>query len=186
MSAIAVCPLSKLDKTLQETGATHVISLLSGATEFTRPDNIDVEKHLILRFNDITEARDGLVSPTERHIFQLAQFAEKWDRQAPLLVHCWAGISRSPAAAVIIALALNPVLDEQKLAITLRQLSASITPNIMMIKLADVMLERGGKLTRAMKNIGRGKDAFEGEPFVLRLIPRCEDINPYDGLKLPT
>jgi predicted protein tyrosine phosphatase len=146
-----------------------MISLLSGDTEFTRPDNIDADYHLILRFNDITEARDGLVSPAQKHISSLIQFAKQWDRQTPLLVHCWAGISRSPAAAAIIALVLDPSRDEQEMAATLRRISPSMTPNIKMIKLADALLGRKGKFTRAIEGIGRGRDAFEGEVFLLPL-----------------
>ncbi len=167
MSVIAVCPLSKLDETLRRTGAEQVISLLSGETGIERPLGIARNNHLVLRFNDITEMRDDLVLPNEDHIRRMTEFADQWDRNRPLLVHCWAGISRSPAAAAIIALALEPARDEKQLALDLRHLSAPATPNIMMIKLADALLQRNNRLVDAIEGIGRGEDAFEGNSFLL-------------------
>ncbi len=179
MSTIAVCPLSRLEQALRQTGATHMISLLSGDTKFSRPDQIDVKKHLILQFNDITTAREGLVSPAETHIARLIRFAGNWDRKTPLLVHCWAGISRSPAAAVIICAALEPSRNVSELASSLRTLSPSATPNIKMIELADAILKLNGRLFDAIEEIGRGEDAFEGNPFTLAMtaIPVAADIN---------
>ena len=169
MTSIVVCPLSKLETTLESSGALHLISLLSGETEFERPGKIAAKNHLTLRFNDISVAQDGLVSPDESHIFELLHFARGWNRTTPLLVHCWAGISRSPAAAAIIALALEPCRNEHELAGTLRNLAPSATPNRRMIELGDALLERQGKFSAAIKTIGRGADAFEGAPFQLQL-----------------
>lgn len=166
---ILVCPLSKLSKTLDQSGAKRVISLLSIDTQFERPKNIAQDDHLILRFNDITEPRDGLVAPSEMHILSLIEFAAGWDWSTPLLVHCWAGISRSPAAAAIIALALDASRDDKALAVKLRDLSGSITPNIMMIDIADRMLHRDGQFSKAVRSIGRGEEAFEGNAFRLQV-----------------
>jgi len=86
---------------------------------------------------------------------------------APLLIHCYAGISRSTAGAYIIASALNPTLDESELARTVRSLSPSATPNIRLVALADEILDRQGRMVSAIRAIGRGADAFEGEVFSL-------------------
>lgn len=86
-----------------------------------------------------------------------------------MLIHCWAGISRSPAAAAIIALALDPSREDRELASTMRGLSSSITPNIKMIEIADHLQNRGGHFIEAFRSIGRGENAFEGNPFTLRL-----------------
>ncbi len=171
MTIIAVCPLSRLAATLENTGATHLISLLSMDTTFERPAEISADKHMILRFNDIVAPRDGLVSPSEQHIASLIRFAHLWDRKNPMVVHCWAGISRSPAAAVIIALALDRKRDVNELANTLRAVSAVVTPNILMVEIADRILQQGGALASSIRQIGRGSDAFEGNPFTLEIQP---------------
>ena len=51
----------------------------------------------------------------------------------------------------------------------MRGLSKSITPNIKMIEIADQLLNRGGLFAEAFRSIGRGQDAFEGNPFELQL-----------------
>ncbi|TIW69787.1 MAG: protein tyrosine phosphatase, partial [Mesorhizobium sp.] len=92
-----------------------------------------------------------------------------WDRAKPLVVHCYAGISRSTASAYIIAAALAPKRDEVELAQTLRTLSPSATPNPRLIAVADALLGRDGRMIAAIEAIGRGADAFEGIPFELKI-----------------
>lgn len=135
----------------------------------TRPASIAAENHLYLSMNDVVEIQSGMVVPSENHVRRLLDFAYGWDRVRPLVVHCYAGVSRSPAAAYIISLALRPDQDEMELAATLRWLSPSATPNLRLIALADELLGRQGRMVEAIKSIGRGADAFQGEPFALSL-----------------
>ena len=86
-----------------------------------------------------------------------------------MVVHCWAGISRSTAAAFIAVSALNPQRDVAELARTVRALSPSATPNARLVALADDMLSRGGTMVDAVRAIGRGAFAAEGDPFFLTL-----------------
>jgi predicted protein tyrosine phosphatase len=166
---IYVCPLSKVGETVNATGAARLISLLAAGTEMTRPETISQQDHLLLSMHDIAEARDGMTLPGETHIQSLLDFAGKWDRSRPLVVNCYAGISRSTASAYIIAAALSPKRDEAELANTLRAVSPSATPNPRLIALADQILGRGGRMVEAIAAIGRGADAFEGTPFALRI-----------------
>ena len=61
-----------------------------------------------LGFNDIIEPQPGMTPPAVEHVIRLIRFARDWDRSAPLLIHCFAGISRSTAAAYATAMALEP------------------------------------------------------------------------------
>ncbi|MCJ7527344.1 MAG: protein tyrosine phosphatase, partial [Methyloceanibacter sp.] len=97
----------------------------------------------------------------------LITFARDWDRQAPLLIHCWAGISRSTAAACISLCALNPEGSELELARTLRRASPTAYPNRLLVALADEILTRNGRMMTAVEDIGRGKLAEEAEVFAL-------------------
>jgi predicted protein tyrosine phosphatase len=117
--------------------------------------------------NDICEARDGLVVPHEDHVSELIQFALGWDQQAPLLIHCWAGISRSTAAAFISLCALNPKADEHALARALRRASPTAYPNRRLVALADRVLSRRGRMNAAVEHIGRGQLAEEAQVFSL-------------------
>ena len=46
----------------------------------------------------------------------LLSFVRAWDRASPLVFHCWAGVSRSTAAAYISACSLAPDRDEAEIA----------------------------------------------------------------------
>ena len=169
VAEIHVCPLSKVEETVNRTGARRLLSLLAVGTEMQRPAAVAAADHLHLVMHDIAEAQDGMTVPGETHVLKLLDFARGWDRAQPLVVNCYAGISRSTASAYIIAAALAPQRDEEELAQTLRRLSPSATPNPRLVAVADDMLRRRGRMVEAIRAIGRGADAFEGVPFGLRL-----------------
>jgi predicted protein tyrosine phosphatase len=164
---IHVCSLSKVEETVTKTGAGRLLSLLAAGTDVIRPASILAENHLHLVMHDIAVAQDGMTMPGEEHVRALLDFAYRWDRAKPMVVHCYAGISRSTASAYIIAAALAPKRDEAELAKTLRFLSPSATPNTRLIAVADTLLGRDGRMIAAIAAIGRGADAFEGTPFEL-------------------
>ncbi|MFG1347013.1 tyrosine phosphatase family protein [Xanthobacter autotrophicus DSM 431] len=164
---IHVCSLAKLHETVEATGARHVITLINGGTVFTRPSNVDPTNHLFLGINDIAEEIEGMVAPGEAHMHELFEFVHAWPRQTPLVIHCYAGISRSTAAAYATLCTLLPERNELELAQRLRHASPTATPNPRIVALADAALRREGRMVAAIHSIGRGADAFEGEPFSL-------------------
>lgn len=168
-ATIIVCPLSKVEQTVRTAGAARLLSLLSAGTDMARPASILPQNHLHLVMHDIAMAQEGMTEPGKIHVRRLLEFAEGWDRTAPLVVNCYAGISRSTASAYIIAAALAPRRDEEELARTLRLLSPSATPNPRLVAVADDILGRDGRMVGAIRGIGRGADAFEGVPFALAL-----------------
>jgi predicted protein tyrosine phosphatase len=166
---IHVCSLSRLHETVEETGARHVVSLLGDEARVLRPDGIAAENHLWLRLHDISTPIDGYILPSEQHIGELLTFVHGWDRKAPMVVHCFAGISRSTASAYAAVCALNPQREETVIAQALRRASPIATPNIRIVTLADRLLGRGGRMVAAIEAIGRGLTAAEGQPFRLHL-----------------
>ena len=84
-------------------------------------------------------------------------------------MHCYAGISRSTAAAFVSVCALNPASDEQAVAAALRRASPTATPNIRIVALADYLLVRSGRMVRAVEAIGPGMVVPEAQPFRLDL-----------------
>jgi predicted protein tyrosine phosphatase len=166
---INVCPLSLLDATVMATGAKQILTLLNVGTKVVRPASVDERMHLFLGMNDIVEAVDGQILPGDDHLSQLLRFVRGWDQQSPLVIHCFAGVSRSTAAAFTTACALNPGLDEHELAQTIRQLSPTATPNRRIVALADDRLGRNGRMLAAIDAIGRGEECFEGVPFALKV-----------------
>ena len=169
MTTIHVCPLSQLHATVAATGAGRIVSLLTQGTLVERPGAVALENHLFLSMHDIVEELPDMEPPRDAHVEELIAFARNWDRAKPIVVHCFAGISRSTAAAYIIACVLYPERDEAELAAALRRASPSATPNQRLIALADAKLGRDGRMVSAIAEIGRGVDATEGVPFVLDL-----------------
>jgi predicted protein tyrosine phosphatase len=172
MSAIVVCPLVHIAEAAVRHGAKHMVSLIAEKQDFHRPGVISSERHLKLAMNDIAFAGTGnLVAPSEVHVERLIDFVRGWDRQTPMVIHCWMGVSRSPAAAIISVLALHPEEDDGLLAARLRKVAPHATPNPRLIELGDQMLGRGGRLVAAVKAIGRGADTDGRASFVLPLMP---------------
>lgn len=166
---IVVCPRSRLGETLSAFRPGRVVSMRSPEAEPADLGAFGGQPVLTLVFNDVAEDRPDLVSPTRADVERLIGFVRAWDRASPLLIHCFAGISRSPAAALIAAAALEPDRDERELALTLRRLSPAATPNPYLVRLADEVLAKEGRMVRAVASIGRGEEAFEGLPFVLTI-----------------
>ncbi|HYA07183.1 MAG TPA: protein-tyrosine phosphatase family protein [Xanthobacteraceae bacterium] len=166
---IHVCSLSRLHETVEDTGARHVVSLIGDEARVERPSGIAPENHLWLRLHDISGPLDGYIVPGEDHVAELINFVRGWDRRAPLVVHCFAGISRSTASAYAAVCALNPQRDEDDIAQALRRASPTATPNARIVSLADRLLNRAGRMIAAIETIGRGVFAAEATPFRLEL-----------------
>lgn len=164
---IYVTPMSQLPRIVSQSGASHLITLLTAGSDFIRPPEIDEARHLHLTMHDIAEPRPGLTPPAKNHVEALLEFAAAWDRQSALVINCYAGISRSTAAAYVICCAFQPERDETDLARLLRKKSPSATPNSLIITHGDQLLGRESRMERAIAAIGRGAEAFEGEPFCL-------------------
>ena len=132
---------------------------------------VDAPPHrLDLRFNDITDPREGLIPPSEADMAALLAFEACWDGARPLLIHCWAGVSRSTAVAYVIACARSEPGQEQGWAERLRFAAPTATPNPLIVALADHLMKRDGAMTRAIATIGRGAETAWGAPFVLDLL----------------
>ena len=164
---IVVCSLRAAHEQVALHRAAKAISILAPPTEHPTFDTVQGDDHLRLTFHDVAAHTPGLSAPGEHDMQKLLTFLGKWDRESTLLVHCWAGISRSTATAYIATCLLKPKTDEEQLALTLREASPSATPNPMLVALADSALGRNGRMVKAIRAIGRGADAFEGAPFVL-------------------
>ncbi|MEJ8571690.1 tyrosine phosphatase family protein [Microbaculum marinum] len=172
MPAIHVCSLARIAEVVDQTGASHLVTLITEGTEVPRPAAILPDRHLFLAMHDITAVTEGMVLPSHDHVADYLAFVEDWDRAQPMVVHCFAGISRSTAAAYIAACALNPRIDEEELALQIRASSPTATPNSRLVHIADDVLGRQGRMRRAIAGIGRGSFAYEGVPFALQIGPR--------------
>lgn len=168
--SIIVCPLSRASEIACERRPSHVVSLLDPGTPFPVLTGYGEDQHLKLPIHDIETEADGLDALCERRMGAILDFVARWQRNAPILIHCFAGISRSTATAYITACAHNGGADEEEIALALRAASPTASPNRRFIALADANLGRGGRMIRAIDKIGRGPSWYEfGEasPFAI-------------------
>jgi predicted protein tyrosine phosphatase len=166
---IHVCSLARLHATVEATGARHIVTFIRESYLVQRPSVITLDNHLLLAVDDISLPLEGYTAPATEHVEALLRFVRDWDRATPLVIHCFAGISRSTAGAFVTVCALNPRRDEVEIAQALRIASPTATPNARIVEIGDRLLGRGGRMRAAIEAIGRGADALEAVPFRLEI-----------------
>jgi predicted protein tyrosine phosphatase len=166
---IHVCSLAALPETVKATGASHILTVMAKVDQVQRPQSVLAANHLKVQVDDITEHMDGFLAPNESHIEQVLNFVRGWDRSAPMVIHCYAGISRSTASAFAAVCMLNPHRDEISIARQIRAASPIASPNRLMVSLADKALGRDGRMLRALDEMGPGSMTVEGRPFRIDL-----------------
>ena len=165
--AILVCPLSKVPHLIETRRPSHLVSLLDPLSPFPYDNRV---RHLRVKVNDVVEESEGWTAPSRDHVVEIIDFVGQWERADPILIHCYAGISRSTATAFVTACVHNPRIDEEAIALALRAASPAAWPNRRIVALADAELGRGGRMTRAIDAIGPGhtwEEIGDNVPFEL-------------------
>ena len=164
---LIVCPLSQVHAVIAGRRPSHLVTLLDPASLIETPAGVAPERHLKLGVNDIVEEIEGRFCPDEGSVRRIVAFAAGWNRAQPMLVHCWAGISRSTATAFVMACERNPATPEIEIAQAMRRASVHAHPNRRIVALADRLLGRGGRMIAAVETIGPGDIVEENHPFDL-------------------
>ncbi|GAT31565.1 predicted protein tyrosine phosphatase [Terrimicrobium sacchariphilum] len=141
---------------------SHFVSLIDPGEKDPSIPPPSVEKDLSLAFSDlddieVTLPRFKRYQPPEReHIEELVGFGREMSDLSEwgLLLNCEAGISRSPAAAIIILTAAG--YRPQTAFGLVRRVQPEMLPNRRMLRLSDEVLDTGGALHR-MAEIHRQK-----------------------------
>ena len=147
---IHVCSLADMPNCVAQLRPSHLVSLLTPDELPDTPQGLPPERHLRIGVSDIVEPLPGHILPDEGHIEALIAFADGWQRTTPLLVHCYAGVSRSMAAALIL-LALEAKGREAEVVALLADVAPHAWPNPRMIQIADRLLGRRGRLSAAVE-----------------------------------
>lgn len=149
MSTLFVSDLQTLAQSVETVRPSRVLTCidpktpLPDLTAFVEPD-----RHLRLYFHDIEDAVSAEVPPATEHIERIVAWGDEVD-QAGLLIHCYAGTSRSTAAAFILLCRHNP--GAERLAATvIREQGPHARPNRRMVHLADDLLGRRGAMVEAI------------------------------------
>jgi len=168
MPLILITPLSAVPGALKSHAPSHMVTLLSEAYMIDTPAGFAPERHLRLSVHDIEDPH-GDQAPARAHLDRLIAFGRGWDARAPMLVHCWAGVSRSTASAYTILCDRTGPGAEHEIAQRLRERAPHAQPNRLIVRLADEALGRGGAMVRAVDAMGTGVMVTEGYPVEIPL-----------------
>ena len=154
MPRILVVPLSQLNDAIAIHHPSHVVTMLSPSSMIPKAEGFPAERHLRLGVNDIVDPSDGSDPPCPGHIEQLLTFTRTWDARAPLLIHCWAGISRSMACAFTVLCDRLGRDKEIAIARAMRRRARHAAPNRLLVQHADALLNREGRMIAALNAMG--------------------------------
>ncbi len=155
-------------------GFAGIISIADPWAETLVPAQDSAADHLELRFVDLDQPLEGvvryqdMVMPSAAMVAQALDFAAR-HAQAPLLIHCHAGVSRSTAIGLAIyAARLGPGAEEQALDALLAIVPDAV-PNLAVVAIVDNLLQRNGAL---LSTIVRW-DAATPRNHLRRTVNRC-------------
>lgn len=174
---IVVCALAEMSRHVCRLRPGRLVSLLPAEEQPPTPPLVHPSDHLRLHINDYNNPSDGPNAPTRHHIETLTRFLFATPTKASILIHCLAGVSRSPAAALI-AMVLEAPEREHEAALHLRRIAPFVMPNRLMIELADDVLGRTGALVAALDAMGPPDWLYENRSFVLPRSFAGRDLEP--------
>jgi len=149
---INICGVPELPR-FADRKVSHVIGILDPGT--ARPGayaDLGALHHAEFRFHDIVQPEPLRLAPSRADVEAVLQACEMVLNAAPahVLVHCWAGISRSTATASMLLALRNPGREDEVFT-ALRRIRPQAWPNTLMISHADDILGRRGALVSALK-----------------------------------
>lgn len=163
-----MCSLAALPSVAERVRPGRLVSLGRAVEQPPTPPGLASERHLRLEIDDVSAPLPGARAPEVGHVERLLAFLRDWEREEAergvrdvLLLHCFAGISRSTAAALI-ALALGAEGREAEAAARLRAAAPHAQPNRRLVEIADDSLKREGRLVAAREAMGTGELRLEG------------------------
>lgn len=155
--SLAICGLAELPTKLERFIPSHVISITDLNDEpldFPAPITV-----LRLAFFDIhaqtgmvgkmLSARDRGEYPCIGHAEIILEFGRQIPKGARLLIHCWAGVSRSTAAAYLL-LCQHMHGDECSAFELLKTIRPSAQPNRLIVKFGDRLLGAERRMLRCV------------------------------------
>ena len=152
---ITVCGVAELEGHCN-TRASHVLSILDPGHPVPEAFGAFGEhEKLELRFHDIIEPRPGRLAPEPKDIEAVLAFGRDMDRATHLLVHCFAGVSRSTASMALILAQAMPDMAEDAVLELVHGIREKAWPNLLMMEFGDAILGRKGRLVDATHALHR-------------------------------
>lgn len=149
MFELIVTPLSEAKARIVSGWATHAISLLDPGTEMIPRAS---GGHLVVFVEDITGDRrsGGGSTPASADLERILRFSAALPTDARLVVHCHAGIGRSPAAALAILIQAGSTVSSA--VDTIGHMRPWMSPNLAILRHAEVLLPSAEGLAAAVRS----------------------------------
>jgi predicted protein tyrosine phosphatase len=150
---IIVCSLAEVNSALIDQGVTHLLSVVDHPTHLNEISCDFDENHWLKIFCEDHIDSWQLHAMTWDQMEKILDWSSDLDETVTLLVHCHAGVSRSPAVALAIMvqqLGANRVADAMK---WLKRIKNICCPNPVITNLADQILNCQGKLFKAAEKL---------------------------------
>jgi predicted protein tyrosine phosphatase len=150
---ITICGIDEL-RLHGAAGVTHVLSILD--PDWPDPAEFiayDPHRRIALRFHDVIAPSPDIVPPSQEHVAQLLEFgreAMRAGRDAHILIHCHAGISRSTAAAALLLAQADPSRPAADIFAEIGRLRPRAWPNLRILELGETALGRPGEIVGAV------------------------------------
>lgn len=166
---VVVSSLHHVDEALKRFEPQYVVSILSGAERMRFAAPLFGNRSVLeLRFDDFAYSTGRFVAPDRSHIRSLIEFARQWSGLGSLVVHCFAGSSRSVAAAAIAAAAIG----RDDVARHLLGAKSYFRANQKMLEIADNLVVPTPGLKLFAQNIPLADRTDDWEPLGVSLGPR--------------
>ena len=149
MGSITIAPLASVEAVQRRQTISHAISILGPKDGINFPI-IRAPHVLQLSFYDVGYTSAFGTASTTENISDLIEFARIWAGKGNLLVHCKAGTSRSPAAAMIALASIDIPNFGDRLA-HLLALRNYYRPNTTMLRIAETLLHKKEALIEAAR-----------------------------------
>lgn len=163
MGTIAITSLAKLDRALERFKPRYLISLLDPFAMIEHCPLILPREHLRLECFDTLAVSSQPGYPNDDLATRLLEFWECTDPKHRVLIHCVAGVSRAPAAAIILAAFSNPGQEELVVKIASEILPHAL-PNPRVIEAGDRVMRYEGRLVAATRAMSKPtKEDFEND-----------------------
>lgn len=153
---ISITSVDKVPAYVQFKSVTHIVSLLwkEEKDELRLPSSFPRENWLSVEMNDVA-SRHHSGAPTRGQVNYVLEWIKQLPEDAHVLIHCFAGISRSTAIALSAKVMQGMPIDEA--VAWLKDHRPVACPNPIITKYADEILEAKGELHSAAEKIVSSK-----------------------------
>jgi predicted protein tyrosine phosphatase len=152
MFALKITGYPELADEIADFQPTHIVSAINGM----KPLEGEF-KHLYVEVSDVAEAMDDYIVPNETHLNQVLDFTRDLTDADRLLVHCFAGISRSTALAI--GILIQHGMTPEAAVAYVENIRPCLYPNTRFIQLIDARFRLHGTLVKIIHDFRTGKDA---------------------------